>query len=247
MGTAVVAEKPRGPIPYERHEAVLRNAREQYKWIEEHGDTQTVQQKLAIMRRAEQDPAGFMRDFAAAARLNPHELFGPPPAPPPPPQVVEKPAPDVLLDNGQQVYSDAQTMRLLEWQQTNVLSRIAQEIAPLKQKAAMADMHEQATSRAQQEIAQATQWPGFAEAKGDLAQYLRAHPRATLHDAYIAVVPSRLAASAKSAETRGYDKALADLHTKAGAASAPAPRTATSAGSDAPRTVREALEQALHG
>jgi hypothetical protein len=223
---------------------VLNKQREETAWIKEHGDMQTVQQKLAILRRAEQDPAGFMRDFAAAARLNPHELFGAPPAPPPAPVVEERPAPDVPLENGQWVYSDAQTMKLLQWQQDQMLARVNADLQPLKQKAAMADMQERATVTAQEELRAAANWPGFSEAKADMAQFLRANPRATLRDAYISVVPSRLAEQAKSAETKGYEKALADLHTKAGAASTPAPRSSSATPADAPRTIREALEQA---
>jgi hypothetical protein len=236
----------RGNIPYVRHEAVLNKARAEYEWIKEHGDTQTVQQKLAILRRAEQDPAGFMRDFAAAARLNPHELF-PAPAPPPAPVVDEKPAPDVPLENGQWVYSDAQTMKLLDWQQRQTLSQINQELAPIRQERALTQAQQRSDAMAKQVIQQARTWPGFTEHEADMRQFLVNNPRATLHDAYIHVVPQRMAEQMKTAETKGYERALADLQTKAGAASIPAPRTSAAAAAERPRSIREALEQAMQG
>jgi hypothetical protein len=150
----------------------------------------------------------------------------------------------VPLENGQWVYSDAQTHKLLQWQQDQMLQRVNADLQPLKQKAAMADMQERATTTAQQELSAAAQWPGFSDAKSDMAQFLRNNPRATLRDAYISVVPGRLAEQAKTAETKGYEKALSEFHTKAGAASIPAPRTSGATGATAPTSVRDALEQA---
>lgn len=241
-------EKPRGPIPYDRHEAVLNNVRKEYEWLKDHGDAQTVQQKLAILRRAEQDPASFARDFVAAARLNPQELFAPPPGPAPQPQAEEPPQPDILLENGQLAYSHERQMQLLSWKERQIEQRVSQAIAPIQQRVALADMQEQATVRARQELSAAAHWPGFAEAKQDLAAFLQANPTATLRDAYIAVVPARLAEQAKSSETQGYQKALTELQQKAGAASAPTPRTAgTTQTSTAGMSFRQLLEEAARG
>lgn len=243
----VPTEKPRGPIPYDRHEAVLNNVRKEYEWVKEHGDPQTVQQKLAILRRAEQDPASFVRDFVNAARLNPQELFTPP-APPAPVAPPEPPQPDILLENGQLSYSHERLQQLLAWKEAQIEQRISQTIAPIQQRVALADMQEQATVRARQELSAAQAWPGFAEAKADMAAFLRANPTATLRDAYIAVVPARLAEQAKASETQGYQKALTELQQKAGAASAPAPRTAGQApGATAGLSFRELLEEAARG
>jgi hypothetical protein len=244
----VPTEKPRGPIPYDRHEAVLNNVRKEYEWVKEHGDTQTVQQKLAILRRAEQDPAGFARDFMSAARLNPQELFGPPPAPPTPAPAPEPPQPDILLENGQLSYSHERLNQLLAWKEQQIEQRISQQIAPIQQRVAMADMQERATVRAQQELGAAAAWPGFTEAKADMAMYLKANPTATLRDAYIAVVPARLAEQAKASETQGYQKALTELQQKAGAASTPLSRTSGQAPtSTAGMSFRDLLEEAARG
>ncbi len=244
----VPTEKPRGPIPYDRHEAVLNNVRKEYEWVKEHGDTQTVQQKLAILRRAEQDPAGFARDFMAAARLNPQELFGPPPAPPAPVAPPEPPQPDILLENGQLSYSHERLNQLLAWKEQQIEQRVSQAIAPIQQRVALADMQEQATVRAKQELSVAESWPGFTEAKADMAAFLRTNPTATLRDAYIAVVPARLAEQAKASATEGYQKALTELQQKAGAASPPLSRTSgQTTGSTAGLSFRELLEEAARG
>lgn len=244
----VPTEKPRGPIPYDRHEAVLNNVRKEYEWVNEHGDAQSVQRKLAILRRAEQDPAGFARDFMAAARLDPQALFGPPPAAPTPVQAEAAPEPDILLENGQLSYSHERLNQLLEWKERQIEQRVQQSLAPIQQRVAIADMQEQAAVRARSELAQAESWPGFVEAKQELRQFLVNNPTATLRDAYIAVVPARLAEQAKSSATQGYQKALTELQQKAGAASAPATRTSGHApASTSGMSFRDHLEEALRG
>jgi hypothetical protein len=248
--TGAAPEKKRGPLPYERHEAILANQRKEYEWVQQYGDVNTIRQKLDILARAEQDPATFARTFVAAANLNPQELFAlqqqaqQAAAP-----VPERPAPDVLLENGQSVYSDTQLAKLLEWQQSALLSRINQDIAPIKQRAAMAEMSEQATVKAKQQLAAAQTWPGLREHKADLAAYLRANPHANLADAYIAVVPAKLADQAAKATQQGHQQALSELQSKAGAASPPAPRTAGSAPAldTSQMTMREAIEAAAKG
>lgn len=248
---AAPEKKPRGPIPYDRHEAVLTNVRKEYEWVQQYGDVNTIRQKLDILARAEQDPATFARTFVAAANLNPQELFAlqqqqaqQAAAP-----VPERPAPDVLLENGQSVYSDTQLAKLLDWQAQSMLSRINQDIAPIKQRAAMAEMSEQATVKAKQQLAAAQTWPGLQEHKADLAAYLRANPHANLADAYIAVVPAKLAEQAAKATQQGHQQALSELQSKAGAASPPAPRTAGSAPAldTSQMTMREAIEAAAKG
>jgi hypothetical protein len=228
---------------------VLENTRKEYEWLQSYGDTQSVRQKLDLLTRAEQDPASFAKMFVAAANLNPAELFAlqqqaqQAPAP-----VAEKPQPDVLLENGQMVYSDAQLQKLLEHERQQVVSQVNQTLAPIQQRVAMADMQEKATLSAKQELASAAQWAGFADHKKDIAEYLRSHPTATLRDAYINVVPAKLAEQAKVAETAAYQKALTDLQSKAGAASIPAPRASGIAGMDTSgMTLRQVLEAAAQG
>jgi hypothetical protein len=244
-GAAPVADT-RGPIPYDRHEAVLRKAREEYAWLNEHGDPTTVQQKLSVLRMAEQDPARFMRTFAASVGIDPSQVFqqAAPQAPAPAP---EPPQPDVLLENGQMVYSHERMQQLLAFERQQSLQQVNQQIAPLVQRAAVSEMQERATVTAKQELAAAASWPGFADHKQELAAFLAANPRATLRDAYIHVVPAKLAAQASQASEEGYRKALTEYQIKAGAASTPTPRMAGTPPTGRPTTIREALEQALDG
>jgi hypothetical protein len=234
-----------GPIPFSRHQEILTNARKEYEWVKEHGDQQTVQQKLAILRRAELDPQGFLRDFAHAAGINPQQVFAPPPAPAAPPQ---PPQPDVLLENGQMVYSDTRMRELLQFEREQMLQQVNQEYAPLKQRAVLSDAQQRATHTAQQALSAAAQWPGFTDAKSEIGAFLQANPRATLHDAYIHVVPAKMAAQIETEKAQAYQKALTDLQTKAGAASTPAPRMTNATAPDTTRmSFRELLEAAAEG
>ena len=243
---AAPAPPPPGPIPFDRHKAVLEEARAKYAWVDKYGDSNAVQQRLAVTEWMERDFAGFARTYAANQGLDlrsllPHEQAAPAP-------VAEPPKPDVLLENGQMVYSDERLQQLLAFQQQQMEQRFSQELAPIKQERAISQLQRQSHDHAKQQLATAKAWPGFSEHEADLKQFLVANPTATLHDAYIGVVPAKLAEKAQAAETAAYQKALTDLTTKAGAASIPAPRTAGGVVPDMSKmSLRELLESAYDG
>lgn len=234
-----------GPIPFDRHKAVLEETRAKYAWVDKYGDHNTVQQRLAVTEWAERDPVGFLRTYAANQGIDPRTLFPSAPAAQAAPDPI--PEPDVLWENGQQGYTAETVKRLLDQRERQLLQRVDQELAPIKQERAITQLQRQSQDYAKQQLAQAKAWPGFSEHEADLKQFLMANPTATLHDAYINVVPAKLAEKAQAAETAAYQKALTDLQTKAGAASLPAPRTSGASPTEAPRTIREALEQAMRG
>lgn len=240
-GEVVAAPEKAGPIPFDRHKAALDNARAKaaeeaeakYRWLQQYGDQNALQTRLSVLQRAEQDPAGFARDFLHAAGIDPRTLVqqaAPQPAQDP------RPDPDILLENGQTTYSHERLQQLLEWERRQLTSQFQSELAPIKQERVVKEMQEKSLGQARQLLATAAQWPGFAEHKDEIKALLKSDPHITLHDAYIKVVPQKLTDQA-------YQKALADLQQKAGAASTPAARvTGTAPADPASMSIRDALE-----
>lgn len=250
----MIEEEPRGPIPLDRHKAVIENTRKkaaeealkQYDWVQKYGDAQAAQQRLAVTEWMERDPVGFLRTYAANQGIDPRTLF-PQEQAAPAPKAEEPPQPDILLENGQMTYSTERLQQLLAYQERQLSTRFERELAPIKQERAITQLQIQATGKAKQEIAAARNWPGFHDNQADIKAFLEANQSATLRDAYIAVVPAKLAEQAQKAATEAYQKALTDLQTKAGAASGLTPRT--TGGSAAPdygsMSMGDALRAAL--
>ena len=251
--------KPKaGPIPFERHEAVLANARREaaeqaeakYRWVQSYGDPQQVQSKLALLQQADNDPAGVIRMIAAAANLDPASAFAPPASARPP----EPPAPDIHLEDGRRTYSDGQLAKLLDWQREQVTQQVQAEVAPLKQSALVAELKERSVVNARQQLSVASQWPGFQDHKAAIVDAMKANAQLTLHEAYIQAAVPKIAERAKTAETTAYQKALADMQAKAGAATPLAPRTGAVAATPPDfskmsmlESIRAGMEMSLRG
>lgn len=251
-GATPTPEPPKGPIPYDRHQAVLTNVRKEYEWLQKYGNAETAKQRLAVTEWMERDPVGFLRTYAANQGIDASALFPQSqPAAAPAPQVVdEMPQPDIPFENGQWGYSDKQTKELLAWQQRQMERKFEQEIAPIKQEHVLRQVSTQANAKATQQLQAARQsLPHFSEYEQEMAQVMaqaQAQGRyMTLHEAYAAVVPAKLAEAAKAAEDRGYQKALTEFQTKAGAASPPTPRAGGAPSQGRPTSIRAALEEAL--
>lgn len=216
-----------GPIPFDRHKAILENTRKEaearYAWVQAHGDEAAIRNKLSILQQAERDPAGFVRQFMAAAGVDPRTLV----PQPTPAQDDPRPDPDIALENGQYTYSHAQLQKLLDWQSRQVTNSLHAEIAPLKQKAVVAELSERAQQHAQQQLQRAAGLPGMDDraTRNEIAAYMQSNQQASLHEAWAAVMAPRLQAQVKAAEETAYQKALATLQQKAGAVTTPAPRT----------------------
>lgn len=249
--TGVATPSTPGPIPFDRHKAVLEETRAKYAWADKYGTPETAQQRLAVTEWMERDPVGFLRTYAANQGIDPQTLFPqtlfpqaqrPAPAPDPDLEV------DVLFENGQTTFTGDKVKQLLAMKEQQIMSRVEQELAPIKQERAVTQLQLQARSHAQQQLQVAATWPGFQEHEEDLKGFLKANPTATLHDAYINVVPAKLAARIEAEKTASYQRALTDLQTKAGAASIPAPRTSGASALDtSAMTIRQALEAAYEG
>lgn len=244
-------EESRGPIPFDRHQAVLTNERNKFKWLDDHGGVEQARQKLAVTQWLERDPVGFMRTYAASQNLDLSQLL--PQQPAPQPKAEEPPQPDILLENGQMTYSNERMQQLLAFQERQLTQRFDKELAPIKEERATRELMQSAGQQASQQIAHARQhWADFKEHEADIkAVIIQAKQQhgynMTLAEAYAAVVPHKLTEKVKQAETQGYQKALTEFQTKAGAAGQLTPRTSGAVTKAAPASIREALEQALNG
>lgn len=137
VATPAVPAKKQGPIPFDRHQKILENARaaaakevEDLKARLAPFESEDAQAFTAAMRMADEDPATFAKvllsdakvgaelrkAFAAegAAPAAPADSATKPAATPAGPS--EKPGPDILLEDGRAVYSSAQLEKLMEWQ-----------------------------------------------------------------------------------------------------------------------------------
>jgi hypothetical protein len=239
-----------GPIPYSRHKAVLTNVRKEYDWVDQHGGAEQARQKLAVTRWLESDPVGFLRTMAANQNIDLRSLL--PEQPAPPPKAEEPPQPDILLENGQMTYSNERMRDLLAYERTQLRQQFDSEIAPIKQDYVVNQQMQRSTQTAKQQLAYARQHlPAFSDHEKEIGAVIRSAmergQNISLDQAYNAVVPAKLAERATQAETQGYQRALTEFQTKAGAAGQLTPRTSGAVAPSRPGSIREALEQAING
>ena len=183
-----VPPSTQGPIPYERHTAILDNARTKarqeaeteyrakYGWAERY-DPQVVEQSSRLYQWLTQDPQGF------AGYLQ-QQLQSQAPA------KDEMPEPDLRAEDGTPVYSAPQLQKYSEWQQRQWQKQVEQQVAPLQQMAQQMQARElqQRTQVQASGIVQDARanWPMFGDLEKDVKAKMIAHPEWSLHEAYIA-------------------------------------------------------------
>lgn len=189
-----------GPIPLDRHKAVLEKTRAEvaakareeaerdwksrYGWAERYQPDQ-VEQSARLYAWLNQNPHGFMRwlrtqigedaPTQGPAQAAPREE-GPPP-------------PDLRAEDGTPVYSAPQLQKYLEWkdQQFKAL------VEPLQRKLTQQEEKEKArqTAWAAKQSASGLlkyareKWPAFQDLEPDVLQAMKANPSLSFHDAYI--------------------------------------------------------------
>lgn len=179
---AVSGEAPpesAGPIPFDRHKAILEHAREeaarqaqdaarkQYGWVDGYQREQ-VEQAARLMAWYQQDPKSLV---AYLQQQLPKDPEGPP-------------QPDLRAEDGTPVYSAPQLQKLLEFQR----AQLAQEYGPVKQQVQAAQMRESAFLQAQRTLAAAREkWPLFTDLEEDIKGAMREDASLDLRDAYIQV------------------------------------------------------------
>lgn len=202
---AAITQEDKGPIPFERHKAVLENTRKEYgtklealKWAEGlNGDD--VRSKLEMVELLDTNPAEFFRRFQAAAREYPElireieTVFKPQEQEQPKEDVM--PPPDKLLDSGDLVYSDKQLLKLLDWKERQIDKKYEQRFGPVAEahQASTAFQRELERQRPILEDARKN-WEGFAENEKEIAKLIASDARVTIDSAYRRIVIPKLKA-----------------------------------------------------
>jgi len=192
IAPAAAGEAPppvRGPIPYDRHQAVITNARREAReeaekelkaklgWAERF-NPQEAEQGTALVRWLQADPEGAI-SFLQRQRQ------GQQPAAPAAPQMPE---PDVVLGDGSKFYSADGAQKLLEWRDQQLEARINGRYGPMLQEAAMAKLQAQATTEATGLLQHyRANFPKFKELEKDIKTLCLQNPSLSLSDAYVYV------------------------------------------------------------
>ena len=191
-----------GPIPLDRHKAVLENARreareaaereykQRYGWAERYQPDQ-VEQSSRLYAWLNQNPRGFAQWLRS-------QIGEDGPAVPAAPE--EPPTPDLRAEDGTPVYSAPQLQKYMDWKERQFRSLVE----PLQKKLAAREESDRARQTAWTAKQSASgllkhareKWPAFADLEGNILQAMKDNPNLSFHDAYIRVYsaegPSRL-------------------------------------------------------
>jgi len=175
----------RGPIPYDRHEAVLTRARREAREEAE----KELRGKFGWAESLTPEDQGtlqwLLKDPAGAIAYLQQKHARSQPAPPP-----EDPEPqaDVRLEDGSTFFSAAQQAKWAEWRERKLEERINGRFGPMLQEAALSKLNAQATSEATQ-LRQYyhTNFPMFKELESDIKDLMLKHPSLSPEHAYTLV------------------------------------------------------------
>ena len=200
-----------GPIPFERHEAILGKTRREYddrisrlSWAE--GLTPAeVREALALRDVYRTKPERLAEHLAERVK-------GP----------AAEPQPDVKDEHGQPFYSPQQAAKWAAWQAEQIVSvrmaELEERFGPIESEFTQGQQMRALNAQ----VSDAEQWPGFLDHVTEITDALndvndrRARgeriPKLTLHEAYIRIVAPKLAT--RSAEQQANDKKawLAELN-----------------------------------
>lgn len=180
-------EKDAGPLPFERHKAILEKARADAKsaaeqewksklgWAEQFEPDQ-VRQAVQLAQLLETDPQRAVAMLQAA--LASQQTDQPKDEPPPP---------DLKAEDGTLVYSAPQMQKLLEWQRRQLQSEIDSQYGPIRERVRHQELAQRAEHEATSMLTRArSEWPLFTDLEADIKQRMIADDRLQLHDAYLA-------------------------------------------------------------
>jgi hypothetical protein len=220
----------RGPIPFDRHKAVITNTRNEAsaearkKTLEEYGIAEGVTPKevahgVNLARMLAENPKLFLQIVQSQLGVEAAPAAAPKPAEDP------EPEPDVPLTDGRFVYSAEQLRARDQWRERQLLKQVDERYGPIR------EAHEQQTlttarrTEAGNMVAKAERWPLFTELRPHIRELIKALPgpltQTSLHDAYITAYQThgvRLQRDAWERERNG--QRVDELNRKAGAATA---------------------------
>lgn len=216
------ATSPQGPIPFERHKAILDKAREEtrqaaerFKWAEGLTETQyqAIKRKADLVDGSLRDPIAFHRQLGAWLRNHPQ--YGPRV------QATEgtdpEPEPDLVAENGQKVYSADQLRKWQAWNHQKLTAQMTELVSPLQQRLQQQDSQAQAQTWAQSQLAEARTWPAFNDLQASIRKRMQADGRLSLHTAYQRAYQEEYLPTERQ---RLRDELVAEMNTKATASTA---------------------------
>ena len=225
-----VPETSAGPLPYERHKAILEKARAEatakaredaereyrskYGWAERY-QPQEVEMSSRLYQWLQADPRKFMEWLGTQIG----EPVGRSAAPP---QANEPPAPDLRAEDGTPVYSAQQLQKFMEWREQKLQSSvesIQRKLADREEK----DKARQTAWTAKQSASgllkyAREKWPAFKDLEPDVLKAMQDNPRLSFHDAYIRVFSENGTPKLREQWSAEYQGTLA---TKQNASTAP--------------------------
>lgn len=208
---------PQGPIPFERHTAILDNARRKareeadreyrtkYGWADRYTPEQ-VEQSSRLYQWLSENPKTFLQYLRTQVGEDVPASGGPARDEGPPP-------PDLRAEDGTPVYSAPQLQKLMEWKDRQYDERITPLQRRLDEQDRVAQMRQVATDAKAQATTLLTtarsSWPLFKDLQADVLAAMQANPSLSLHDAYITAFAEKGQKSLKDQWQAEYTGALA--------------------------------------
>lgn len=186
----------RGPIPFDRHQAVLTRTRNEVgeqarrKTLAEYGIAEGVTPKVVahgvnLARMLSENPKLFLQIVQSQLGVE----AAPAATAPPKPAEDPEPEPDVPLQDGRFVYSAEQLRARDQWRERKLMAQFDEKYGPIRDEHELNKLKAAATTEAKQLMTQAKDWPRFAQLKPHITKIIAAQSRLTatsLYDAYIA-------------------------------------------------------------
>lgn len=190
-----------GPMPWERHEAILNSTRRPLEeklrglsWAEQL-KREEVEEALELRRLANTRPADLVKHLSA--------------------RTTSAPAPDARDEKGEAFYSPQQAAALARHEVQQAINTLRAEFGERLTPIETDRVQSQHVATLTNQIAQASTWPGFGDHIDAITEAVAAansrHEKLSLHEAYIQVVAPKLAASRDTLLAEGKKAWLAEL------------------------------------
>jgi hypothetical protein len=262
-----------GPLPFDRHKAILEHTRskakedaeqavrEQYGWALEVGP-ENFQTLTNLASQWASDPIAFVLGALDDLQAHPHyapqlrshvaKILAQRPQQPTA-QEIPEPQPDITVD-GTSWYSAARLAERDKWFQNRLLSQVRAELQPIREDLTERQQRDQiqyatqeAARFAADTLSQMTKLPHFTEQKAEIEKVFRAMPPMPDHLVGQAIRDAYIQVLTSKVlphlSSQAKSELLSSLNTKA-AASASHPTTQTPPVNGRPTSFEEALRQA---
>jgi hypothetical protein len=251
----------KGSIPVARVRKILDNARAKAKaeveselgWAKDLPKDDAIE-AVRVYQYAEQNPVAFVREVLERLQNHPQyrdevaQILEPARKAPAKKETEteqvadQKPQPDVLLEDGRLLYSDAQMGKLLEWQSSQVESRLTKRLEPFEKAREKQSFEREVEQHAAAVIEEVKTWTGMTDPENQKAVAEAMRTRGlTVDAAYRAVVVPKLSDTA-AIEKRVRAQVLAELKQKSRASTRNPQRIESAPASLQGKSVREILE-----